>query len=127
VNVAETCKPGDDSSSGRDQATVVSQLNVGGLVLGLNEDGFLMEPGRWNDDVAAALAAKDGVPQLTAKHWKIVRYIRGHWLEFDVPPLIRKLCKQTGYQLKEIYELFPGGPAKGACKVAGLPNAKGCV
>ena len=103
------------------------QLTVGDMTLAVNEDGFILEPGRWNDEVAAALAATNGVGQLTAKHWKIVRYIREHYIEFQVPPLIRKLCRQTGVQLKEIYELFPGGPAKGACKVAGLPNAKGCV
>jgi len=103
------------------------QLKVGEIALELNEDGFLQAPDRWNDDVAAALAKTDGITELTAQHWKVVRYIRAHWLEFDVPPLIRKLCKQTGFKLKEIFDLFPSGPAKGACKVAGLPNAKGCV
>lgn len=105
----------------------MGELKVGDMTLEVNEDGFIQEPDRWNDTVAAALAATDGVTELTAKHWKVVRYIRAHYLEFDLPPLIRKLCKQTGFQLKEIYDLFPGGPAKGACKVAGLPNAKGCV
>ena len=103
------------------------ELEAGEGRLEVNDEGFLVEPGRWNDAVAAALAAEDGIEELTAKHWKIVRYIRAHWLEFDVPPLIRKLCKQTGVQLKEMFQLFPGGPAKGACKVAGLPDAKGCV
>ena len=103
------------------------QLRVGDTTLDVNEDGFILEPDRWNDAVAVALAASNGVGQLTAEHWKIVRYIREHYVEFHVPPLVRKLCKQTGFQLKEIYELFPSGPAKGACKVAGLPNAKGCV
>lgn len=119
----EPCGGGSAPEKGR----AVSHLTVGDMTLGLNEDGFILEPDRWNDAVAAALAAKDGVTQLTASHWKIVRYIRAHYVEFDVPPLVRKLCKQTGFQLKEIFELFPGGPAKGACKVAGLPNAKGCV
>jgi TusE/DsrC/DsvC family sulfur relay protein len=103
------------------------QLKVGEATFELNDDGFLLEPRLWSDLVAAALAAGDGVAELTPKHWKVVRYIRAHYLEFDVPPLVRKLCRQTGFQLKEIYELFPSGPAKGACKVAGLPNAKGCV
>lgn len=105
----------------------MAELEVGDTRLGLNEDGFLAEPERWNDAVAAALGATLGIAELTARHWKVVRYIRAHYLEFDVPPLVRKLCKQTGLQLKEIFELFPGGPARGACKVAGLPNAKGCV
>jgi len=97
------------------------------MTVEVSEDGFLLEPGRWNDDVAAAVAVTEGIAELTAKHWKVVRYIRAHYVEFGVPPLIRKLCRQTGLQLKEIYALFPGGPARGACKVAGLPSAKGCV
>lgn len=103
------------------------ELKVGEMTFEVNEDGFIQEPDRWNEEVATALAATDGVAELTAKHWRVVRYIRAHYLEFDLPPLVRKLCKQTGFKLKEIYDLFPGGPAKGACKVAGLPNAKGCV
>jgi dissimilatory sulfite reductase related protein len=103
------------------------QLKVGEMTLEVNEEGFIKESDRWNDEVAAALAKTEGIAELTAKHWTIVRYIRAHYLEFDLPPLIRKLCKQTGFKLKEIFDLFPGGPAKGACKVAGLPNAKGCV
>jgi tRNA 2-thiouridine synthesizing protein E len=103
------------------------RIVVGEMTLEVNEDGFILEPERWNDAVAVALAANDGVQELTAKHWKLVRYVRAHYVEFKVPPLIRKLCKQTGLQLKEVYELFPAGPAKGVCKVAGLPNAKGCV
>lgn len=103
------------------------ELKVGDMTLEVNEDGFLREPDRWNEEVAMALAATDGVAELTAKHWRVVRYVRAHYVEFDLPPLIRKLCKQTGFKLKEIYDLFPGGPAKGACKIAGLPNAKGCV
>ena len=103
------------------------QITVGDLTLEVNDDGFLLEPDRWNEAVAAAIAAADGIGSLTAKHWTVVRYIRRHYLESHVPPLVRKLCKQTGIQLKEIYELFPDGPAKGACKVAGLPSPHGCV
>jgi tRNA 2-thiouridine synthesizing protein E len=103
------------------------ELTVGDRTLELKEDGFLREPDLWDDAVAAALAATAGVPELTARHWKVVRYIRAHYDEFGVPPLIRKLCKRTRLKLKEIYVLFPDGPAKGACKVAGLPDSKGCV
>ena len=103
------------------------ELRVGDLTLEVDEDGFIQEPDRWSDAVAAALATTAGVAELTAQHWKVVRYIRAHYLEFGVPPLIRKLCKQTRFKLKEIYGLFPTGPAKGACLVAGLPDGKGCV
>lgn len=105
----------------------MQRLQVGDTSLELNEDGFLVEPELWNDAVAQALAAANGVSALTPEHWKVVRYLRQHWLDHGLAPMVRKLCKQSGVTLKRIYELFPAGPAKGACKVAGMPNANGCV
>ncbi|HOC44319.1 MAG TPA: TusE/DsrC/DsvC family sulfur relay protein [Thermoanaerobaculales bacterium] len=98
-----------------------------GLALEVDEDGFMQDPNQWNQDVAAALATTEGVSGLTDSHWKVVNYLREYYLQFGVAPMIRKLCKQTGFSLKEIYEMFPSGPAKGACKVAGLPKPTGCV
>ncbi len=95
--------------------------------LTVDEDGFMQEPERWNERVALALASTEGLSQLTEAHWKVVEYIRAYYREFDIAPMVRKLCKETGHSLKEIYELFPSGPAKGACKVAGLPKPTGCV
>ena len=93
----------------------------------VDEDGFLQEPDLWNEEVAEAFAKTEGVDELTADHWTIVNYIREYYLKFGTAPMIRKLCKQTKIDLKKIYELFPSGPAKGACKVAGLPKPTGCV
>lgn len=99
-----------------------------GLQIELNEEGFLLHPEIWNDEVAAALAREaEGIQALNDKHWAIVNYIRGYWLEKGMAPMIRALCQQTGVRLREVYELFPSGPAKGACKVAGLPKPDGCV
>jgi len=99
----------------------------GEVSIEVDEDGFITEPNLWNDQVAAALASTEGVENLTDDHWKVVKYLRDYYMQFGVAPMIRKLCKQTGYDLKTIYELFPSGPAKGACKVAGLPKPTGCV
>jgi tRNA 2-thiouridine synthesizing protein E len=99
----------------------------GNISLEVDEDGFIQEPEQWNEDVAKALATTEGVTEMTESHWKVVNYLRKYFLEFGVAPMIRKLCKETGFTLKEIYELFPSGPAKGACKVAGLPKPTGCV
>ena len=77
--------------------------------------------------VAVSLAKTEGVDDLTEEHWKLVNYLRESSLEFNMAPMIRKLCKATGFKLKKIYDLFPSGPAKGACKVAGLPKPTGCV
>ena len=99
----------------------------GEVSIEVDEDGFIQEPDRWDENVAAALATTEGIDTLTDDHWKVMNYLRNYYLEFGVAPMIRKLCKETGFKLKEIYELFPSGPAKGACKVAGLPKPTGCV
>jgi len=99
----------------------------GTVKIAVDEDGFIEDPGLWNQDVALALATTEGVAELTEEHWKVMNYLRNYFLEFGVAPMIRKLCKETGFPLKRIYELFPSGPAKGACKLAGLPKPTGCV
>ena len=99
----------------------------GEITLDVDEDGFMQEPEAWNKDVALALATTEGVDDLTEEHWKLVEYLRNYYLQFGVAPMIRKLCKETGFDLKKVYALFPSGPAKGACKVAGLPKPTGCV
>jgi tRNA 2-thiouridine synthesizing protein E len=99
----------------------------GEVSIEVDEDGFMAEPEKWNEAVAAAIATTEGVEGLTEEHWKVVNYLRDYYLKFGVAPMIRKLCKETGFKLNKIYELFPSGPAKGACKVAGLPKPTGCV
>ncbi len=105
----------------------MADFQVGDETYEIDEDGFLQEPDRWNETVAAALAKTEGVDDLTEDHWKVVNFLREYYLEYQVAPMIRKLCKSTGYKLNKIYELFPSGPAKGACKIAGLPKPTGCV
>ena len=103
------------------------EKELGGKQVEVDEDGFIQDPENWDKAVAADLAKTEGVDELTEDHWKVVEYLRDYYLEFNMAPMIRKLCKSTGFKLKEIYELFPSGPAKGACKVAGLPKPTGCV
>jgi tRNA 2-thiouridine synthesizing protein E len=102
-------------------------FTYGNVSIEVDEDGFMQEPDQWNEEVAKALATTEGVEELTEDHWKLVKYLRDYYQQFGVAPMIRKLCKETGFSLKEVYELFPSGPAKGACKVAGLPKPTGCV
>ncbi|MFH1844294.1 MAG: TusE/DsrC/DsvC family sulfur relay protein [bacterium] len=105
----------------------MAKFEHGDVSIDVDEDGFIQEPDQWDEKVAAALATTEGIDALTEDHWKVMNYLRNYYLEFGVAPMIRKLCKETGFKLKEIYELFPSGPAKGACKVAGLPKPTGCV
>jgi tRNA 2-thiouridine synthesizing protein E len=99
----------------------------GTVSIEVDEDGFMEEPEIWTQDIALALASTEGVDDLTEEHWKIVNYLREYYQQYGIAPMIRKLCKETGFPLKRIYELFPSGPAKGACKVAGLAKPTGCV
>ena len=105
----------------------MESIELAGKMFEVDEDGFLQNPELWDDEVAAAFAPTEGIEEMTDEHWRVVHYIRDYYLEFGVAPMIRKLCKSTGFKLNKIYELFPSGPAKGACKVAGLPKPTGCV
>jgi dissimilatory sulfite reductase related protein len=99
-----------------------------GTQLEVDEDGFLNDPALWDEALATFLAERhEGIAQLTEDHWKVIYYLNKYYREYGIAPMVRKLCKETGFTLKAIYEMFPGGPAKGACKVAGLPKPTGCV
>ena len=103
------------------------EFTFGDRSLDVDEDGFIQRPEEWDEEVAKALANTEGVEEMTDQHWQLVNYLRDYYTEFGVAPMIRKLCKATGFKLNEIYDMFPSGPAKGACKVAGLPKPTGCV
>lgn len=102
-------------------------IEVNGVKVELDEDGFIVEPDQWSEDLVLLFAKTEDVAVLTEEHWKVINYLRDYFKQFGIAPMIRKLCKDTGFTLKEIYDLFPSGPAKGACKLAGLPKPTGCV
>jgi tRNA 2-thiouridine synthesizing protein E len=105
----------------------VPVFEASGRTYQVDEDGFLEDPTIWNQDVALDFATTESVTELTENHWKVINYLRNYYLQFGIAPMIRKLCKETGFKLNQIYEMFPSGPAKGACKLAGLPKPTGCV
>jgi tRNA 2-thiouridine synthesizing protein E len=103
-------------------------IEIAGETYVVDEDGFLQELDKWSPKFAEGYAAQEGIEGgLTEEHWKVINYIRDYYAQFGIAPMIRKLCKDTGFNLKKIYELFPSGPAKGACKLAGLSKPTGCV
>ncbi|MEI6186256.1 MAG: TusE/DsrC/DsvC family sulfur relay protein [Dehalococcoidia bacterium] len=103
------------------------KVTLGGKELEIDEDGFIQEPDKWDKSVAEDIARTEEAYPMSEDHWKVVNYLRNYFLEFEIAPPVRMVIKQTGFDLKTIYKLFPGGPAKGACKVAGLPKPTGCV
>lgn len=104
----------------------MADLKVGDRLLLLDEDGFLDNAADWDEEVAQVLAVSEEV-ELTDEHWAIINYLRNYYAEFGVAPMVRKMLKDTGKSQGEIYNLFPSGPGKGACKIAGLPKPTGCV
>ena len=99
---------------------------LGGIEVEADEDGFMQEPDKWNKAVAEDIAKTESAYPMGEDHWKIVNYLRDYYVKFGMAPPIRMVVKQTGIDLKHIYEFFPS-PPKGACKVAGLPKPTGCV
>jgi TusE/DsrC/DsvC family sulfur relay protein len=94
----------------------------------VDEDGFLakgME--EWNQEWVEYVKESEGISDLIDDHWKIINVLQDYYKKNGIAPMVRILSKTTGYPLKKIYELFPSGPGKGACKMAGLPKPTGCV
>jgi tRNA 2-thiouridine synthesizing protein E len=93
----------------------------------VDAEGFMTEPGQWTAQIAEAIAAENGVGPLTPRHWLVVRFMRERYLATGTAPSIRALGKESGVPVKELYELFPKGPAKLAAKIGGIPKPKGCI
>jgi TusE/DsrC/DsvC family sulfur relay protein len=93
----------------------------------VDAEGFLSDPGQWSEEIARAIAAENGIPELTDRHWLVVRFMRERYLATGTAPSIRSLGKESGVPIKELYQLFPKGPAKLAAKIGGIPKPKGCI
>jgi TusE/DsrC/DsvC family sulfur relay protein len=100
---------------------------LAGTAIAFDDDGHMADRQEWTEDVARALAQEEGIDNLTDRHWIVLNFMRK---EFDAKgdaPSIRKLTKESGVGTKELYALFPKGPAKKSAKIAGLPKPKGCI
>ena len=98
-----------------------------GAEIELDAEGFLTRPEQWSDELAERIAHENGIDELTARHWLVVRFMRDRYLATGPAPSIRSLGKESGVPIKELYELFPKGPAKLAAKIGGIPKPKGCI
>ena len=92
-----------------------------------DEDGFMDDFKNWNKEWVELVASSEGITELTDEHWTVINYLQDFYKKNSVAPMIRLLTKNTGFKLQYIYKLFPSGPAKGACKIAGLPKPTGWV
>ena len=95
--------------------------------LDLNEEGFFLHPEDWKEEMVPALAAREGITQLTDRHWQVIRFMRSEYFEKGTGQTVRVLGKTSGVSIKELYQLFPKGPAKVAARIAGIPKPRGCI
>ena len=105
----------------------MSTTTIAGVDVGVDAEGFLLDPAQWNEQIAATIAAENGIPTLGDRHWQVIRYMRSTYLETGSSPSIRTLGKASGVPIKELYQLFPKGPAKLAAKIGGIPKPRGCI
>jgi TusE/DsrC/DsvC family sulfur relay protein len=103
----------------------MKELNVAGNSVKIDEDGFLMDPFQWNEDVARALAAEDEL-ELTDKHFEVLNFLR-KTVNDGEQLTIRKVGNSGIVDIKQFYALFPKGPLKMSSKYAGLPKPTSCV
>lgn len=96
-------------------------------------NGYLLNLDDWNEDVARGLAADEDI-ELTEQHWEILYFLRHHYLEFGSSPNVRSLIKMVAKKLdpnkgtrKHLYQLFPLGPSRQGCRIAGLPRPNDCI
>ncbi len=92
----------------------------------VNEEGYLVNPEDWTPEIAEAFAAEEGIT-LTDRHWQVINFVREYYKEHGEPPTLRRITKLSGVPTKELYQLFPGGPAKKVARLAGLGKPKGCI
>ena len=111
----------------------MGSFELNGKTYETDEEGYLTNLADWDEDVAKFLAEQEKV-DLGPNHWEVVNFLREYYNEYQIAPAIRVLTKAIGKKLgadkgnnKYLYELFPYGPAKQACKIAGLPKPTGCV
>ena len=105
----------------------MSTATLAGKTVDLDAEGFLTDPSQWNEEIAEAIAAEHGIAELTDRHWQVVRFMREAYLRDGQAPTIRTLGKTSGVPIKELYQLFPKGPAKLAARIGGIPKPHGCI
>jgi TusE/DsrC/DsvC family sulfur relay protein len=98
-----------------------------GVAVTVNDEGFFEDPNQWTEAMAVALAKQEGIDELTDQHWQVIKFMRSEYFDKGTGPTVRVLGKTSGVSVKELYQLFPKGPAKLAAKIAGIPKPRGCI
>jgi tRNA 2-thiouridine synthesizing protein E len=107
--------------------TLLPTKTLAGTIVQVNEEGFFLQPGQWTEAMVPELARDEGIGEVTDRHWVVIRFMRDQFAEKGTGPTVRVLGKASGVSIKELYQLFPKGPAKVAARIAGIPKPRGCI
>ncbi len=102
-------------------------ITYAGTEVTVNDEGFFTDPGQWREEMAPLIAGQEGITELTERHWQVIKFMRHEYETKGTGPTVRVLGKTSGVSVKELYQLFPKGPAKEAAKIAGIPKPRGCI
>jgi tRNA 2-thiouridine synthesizing protein E len=105
----------------------MSTATIADTAVELNDEGFFLQPEQWTEAMAPELARAEGIDELTPAHWTVIRFMRSEYFDKGTGPTVRVLGKSSGVSVKELYQLFPKGPAKVAARIAGIPKPRGCI
>ncbi|GAA2619280.1 TusE/DsrC/DsvC family sulfur relay protein [Streptomyces vastus] len=102
-------------------------VTYGESAVPVDDEGFFTDPAQWSEPMAEQIAHESGIEELTGRHWTVIRFMRDQYAAKGTGPTVRVLGKTSGVSVKELYQLFPKGPAKTAAKIAGIPKPRGCI
>ena len=105
----------------------MSTLDIAGTTVQVDEEGFMTDPSQWSREIAVQLAGQEGISELTPEHWVVIDFCRANPTANGKSPTLRQITNGAGVSTKELFKLFPKGPAKKVAKISGLGKPEGCV
>jgi tRNA 2-thiouridine synthesizing protein E len=109
------------------QEDTMASREIGGKTVEFDEEGFMVDPDDWTREIAQVLAQEEGIDPLSDRHWQVIEFSRSDYQERGEAPTLRRITKIGGVPTKELYQLFPNGPAKKVARISGLSKPTGCV
>jgi TusE/DsrC/DsvC family sulfur relay protein len=100
---------------------------IAGIPVSVNEEGYMTDPSEWCKGIAVEIAKEEGIDELSPEHWKVIDFCRESAKTSGKAPTLRTITNGSGVSTKELFALFPKGPAKKVAKIAGLGKPEGCV
>ena len=105
----------------------MSTTTIAGVDVTVTDEGFFEDPDQWTEEMAPEIAKGEHIDELNDRHWQVIHFMREEYAAKGTGPTVRILGKTSGVTVKELYQLFPKGPAKQAAKIAGIPKPRGCI